>query len=81
MSANTPKRLGNSLLFKANDGVTGDGLWKTDGTESGTVLVKNSGFSSLSLSESIVFQGNLTIPCERWIMGPLENRRYGIRHS
>ena len=31
----------NVLYFNANDGVNGRELWKSDGTEAGTVLVKN----------------------------------------
>lgn len=34
-------RLGNSVLFAADDGVNGRELWITDGTSSGTVLLKN----------------------------------------
>ena len=30
-----------TLFFSANDGVNGYALWKSDGTEAGTVLVKN----------------------------------------
>ncbi len=33
--------LGTSLIFSANDGTTGQELWKTDGTEAGTQLVAN----------------------------------------
>ena len=40
----TPKSLtkvNNTLFFRANDGSTGDELWKSDGTAAGTVLVKD----------------------------------------
>ena len=33
--------VGKTLLFRASDGVSGAELWKTDGTEAGTVLVKD----------------------------------------
>ncbi|HEY9753324.1 MAG TPA: ELWxxDGT repeat protein, partial [Coleofasciculaceae cyanobacterium] len=32
---------GSLIFFAANDGVTGQELWKSDGTEAGTVLVKD----------------------------------------
>jgi ELWxxDGT repeat protein len=34
-------RLGNTMLFRAADGVNGVELWKSDGTAAGTVLVKD----------------------------------------
>lgn len=36
--------LNNNLFFVADDGVNGEELWKSDGTEKGTTMVKNIGF-------------------------------------
>ncbi len=36
-----PIVINNTLFFRADDGVHGTELWKTDGTESGTTLVKD----------------------------------------
>lgn len=33
--------LGNAIYFPANDGISGDELWKSDGTTNGTILLKN----------------------------------------
>ena len=33
--------VGDTLFFTADDGVNGNELWKSDGTEAGTVLVKD----------------------------------------
>jgi ELWxxDGT repeat protein/VCBS repeat-containing protein len=33
--------VGSTLFFRANDGSSGDELWKTDGTDAGTVRVKD----------------------------------------
>lgn len=53
--------IGTTLYFLANDGTTGDELWKSDGSEAGTVLVKDintsAGFSSPY--ESIAFNSEL----------------------
>jgi ELWxxDGT repeat protein len=37
----TPVYVGNNLFFSANDGTNGTELWKSDGTATGTVMVKN----------------------------------------
>ena len=35
------KAVGNTLYFRADDGINGRELWKTDGTEAGTMMVKD----------------------------------------
>ncbi len=55
--------LGNIALFYANDGSNGAQLWKTDGTEAGTQLIKNinpaGNAGSNSLFNSLIFKNKL----------------------
>jgi ELWxxDGT repeat protein len=60
-------QLNNKLYFSASDGVNGSGLWVSDGTESGTQLVKDIGISStgssyeaglVELNNKLYFAGN-----------------------
>lgn len=55
-----PTTFGNAVYFAANDPVNGTELWRTDGTESGTTLVKDiaSGSGSSNPSQFTV-AGNL----------------------
>jgi len=41
-------KVNNELFFRAHDGINGQELWKSDGTETGTVLVKNIAADSLN---------------------------------
>lgn len=68
--------LGDSIIFAANDGMNGTELWKSDGTASGTVLLKdinpgsgNSGPCYLTpLAGKIVFQAaDVTHGGELWV--------------
>ena len=76
--------VGNTLFFKANDGVNGIELWKTDGTELGTQMVKDiySGSASssatplhyLSNKGVLLFGANESIyGTELWVTDGTEN--------
>ncbi|MFC5408761.1 ELWxxDGT repeat protein [Larkinella bovis] len=51
--------LGGNAFLVADDGVNGEELWKTDGTEAGTVLVKNIHPTSSSNLFEMVVMNNL----------------------
>jgi len=75
--------VGNTLYFKANDGTNGEELWKSDGTASGTVMVKDirsgSGSSSVrphSRWQHLYFEPT-TEPTERIV----EERWNCLRHG
>jgi ELWxxDGT repeat protein len=66
--------LGDTVYFSANDGTTGDELWKTDGTVAGTKLVKDIfvGDSSLPrgfalLNGKIYFSATTSNGNELWV--------------
>ncbi|MBL7743072.1 MAG: T9SS type A sorting domain-containing protein [Chitinophagaceae bacterium] len=54
-------RINSTVFFAANDGINGMELWKSDGTEAGTVMVKdiNSGSSSSSIGYLTNVNGTL----------------------
>jgi len=61
----------NKLYFKANDGVHGDELWVSDGTEAGTSLLKdiNPGAASSSPYYFYVFNGHLYFSANDGVSG------------
>ena len=67
LGPNNPVSMGNHIYFWANDCIHGEELWKSDGTESGTVMVKDihdcgstgSTCNSYGGMELVVFGNNL----------------------
>jgi len=53
--------VGNTVFFTANDGIAGVELWKSDGTEAGTVLVKDIRPGSLGANPSNLIALNGTL--------------------
>lgn len=70
--------VGGTLLFAANDGVSGYELWKSDGTAAGTVQVADinvgpSGASPASLTNvngRLFFSANDAVHGELWYIDP-----------
>src|SRR5262249_27300005 len=64
-------RLGASVLFFAYDTVHGDALWRTDGTEAGTVLVKDirAGTDPLFGRELTICGGNALFAADDGVHG------------
>ena len=50
--------VGNTLYFQATDGTNGAELWKSDGTASGTVMVKDINSVSSSSPADLTAVGN-----------------------
>jgi ELWxxDGT repeat protein len=50
--------LGSTIYFKATDGTNGEELWKSDGTEAGTVMVKDINPSADSYPNGLTLLGS-----------------------
>ncbi|MEN0055121.1 MAG: ELWxxDGT repeat protein [Mucilaginibacter sp.] len=70
-SANSFVKLGNSLYFAGGDATQGYGLWKTDGTVAGTVLVKKTGPGSVPypIANLVVYKNKIYFAANDGING------------
>ncbi len=71
---NGPKQLANVngiVYFAANDGTNGSELWKSDGTATGTVMVKNISAGNMSsfFASFFNFNGTLIFTCDNQTNG------------
>src|SRR5262249_6519161 len=67
LNGSSPYNLTNvngTLFFKASDGISGGGLWKSDGTEAGTVAV-----SSVICGQLTNVNGTLFLTSWDWTIG------------
>jgi len=54
-----PTAIGNTLYFRANGGIHGFDLWKSDGTSSGTVMVKDIDSDDSHYPDRLTVVGNM----------------------
>jgi len=66
---------GNLLFFGYNDGVNGDELWRSDGTQQGTYIVKNLAPGDGS---SIYMDSRHPTPYQEQLFFTAEDRQHGI---
>src|SRR5437764_6689414 len=64
----TPTAAGSRVFFDANDGVHGDVMWVSDGTEAGTMPLGNGyGFDLNNINGTLFFDGcDSAHGCELW---------------